>query len=1016
MEYNFRVIEDKWRRRWEEDNTFKAADTSDKPKFYVLDMFPYPSGAGLHVGHPLGYIASDIISRYKRLQGFNVLHPMGFDAFGLPAEQYAISTGKHPAVTTRENSERYISQLKNIGFSFDWDRMISTSDPEYYRWTQWIFLKLFGSWYDTELQQARPIDELEVLFENDGSEGIAAFHDEHETFSGEDWQQMHETQRSEILMKYRLAYQSHAYVNWCEALGTVLANDEVKDGLSERGGHPVERRRMRQWFLRITAYAERLLNDLNELDWTDSLKEMQRNWIGKSTGASVHFALENGETLEVFTTRPDTIFGVTFMVLAPESEWVQKLTSDAQKEEVEKYVNWAKNRSERERQTEVKTVTGAFTGSYAIHPFTGNKIPVWTGDYVLAGYGTGAVMAVPAHDARDFRFAKHFGLEIPRVIAGADGDTSPLTDEAYEAKDGKVINSGFLDGLDVKDAITRAVEEIEAKGLGARRENFRLRDANFSRQRYWGEPFPIYYRNGVPTAVPEESLPLQLPEMDDFKPTGRPESPLAKLTDWTYDGYPLETDTMPGFAGSSWYFLRYMDPHNPNRFADNEALKYWKDVDLYVGGTEHAVGHLLYSRFWHKVLFDYGLVPTNEPFRKLVNQGMIQGTTRKIARLIFTTADSSKSLIKPDKIYTGYGTDFVKFEDIFRNHKSDSYVLYVSEDFREKYLLNTTELYLKNENIIIGFQQPLIPIEAVDYNTVDDKHYLNVEAYNKWEMISSEGKSAIYLTNLGFFDSDIKLIQHTGLPPFNQETGEPYSDGELFKFTLHAEIDKMSKTKYNVINPDDIISSYGADTLRLYEMFLGPLEQSKPWNTNGIEGTHRFLRKLWNLYHNGDTFQVTEEEATAAERKTLHTLIKKIGEDVERFSFNTCVSSFMICVNELGEQKCSKREILEPLAILLSPFAPHLAEEIWQKLGHENSISYAPLPAFNPAYLVESSFNYPVSFNGKTRYQAELPADMSAAEVEAAILADERTERWKEGKEVRKVIVVPKRIVNIVLG
>lgn len=923
MEYNFRAIEDTWRRRWEEEKTFKAADTSDKPKFYVLDMFPYPSGAGLHVGHPLGYIASDIISRYKRLQGFNVLHPMGFDAFGLPAEQYAISTGKHPAVTTKENSERYISQLKNIGFSFDWDRMISTSDPEYYRWTQWIFLKLFGSWYDTELQQARPIDELEVLFENDGSEGIAAFHDEHETFSGEDWQQMHETQRSEILMKYRLAYQSHAYVNWCEALGTVLANDEVKDGLSERGGHPVERRRMRQWFLRITAYAERLLNDLNELDWTDSLKEMQRNWIGKSTGASVHFALENGETLEVFTTRPDTIFGVTFMVLAPESEWVQKLTSDAQKEEVEKYVNWAKNRSERERQTEVKTVTGAFTGSYAIHPFTGNKIPVWTGDYVLAGYGTGAVMAVPAHDARDFRFAKHFGLDIPRVIAGANGDTSPLTDEAYEAKDGKVINSDFLDGLDVKDAITRAVEEIEARGLGARRENFRLRDANFSRQRYWGEPFPIYYRNGVPTAVPEESLPLQLPEMDDFKPTGRPESPLAKLTDWTYDGYPLETDTMPGFAGSSWYFLRYMDPHNQNRFADNEALKYWKDVDLYVGGTEHAVGHLLYSRFWHKVLFDYGLVPTNEPFRKLVNQGMIQGRSNFVYRI--------------------NGTD-----------------TFVSHGLKDEH--ETTALH-------------------VDVNIVSNDE-LDTEAFKAWRPEYAQAEFIL-------------------------------EDG---KYICGVEIEKMSKSKHNVVNPDKVVEDFGADTLRLYEMFLGPLEQSKPWNTNGIEGTHRFLRKLWNLYHNGDNFQVTEEEATPAERKTLHTLIKKIGEDVERFSFNTCVSSFMICVNELGEQKCSKREILEPLAILLSPFAPHLAEEIWQKLGHENSISYTTLPVFNPAYLVESSFNYPVSFNGKTRYQAELPADMSAAEVEAAILADERTERWKEGKEVRKVIVVPKRIVNIVLG
>lgn len=923
MEYNFRAIEDKWRSRWDAEKTFRAPGQSDKPKFYVLDMFPYPSGAGLHVGHPLGYIASDIISRYKRLRGFNVLHPMGFDAFGLPAEQYAISTGRHPADTTRENSERYIAQLKNIGFSFDWERLINTSDPQYYKWTQWIFLKLFNSWYDTELQQARPIDELVVLFENDGSEGIHAFHDEHETFSGEEWQQMHESKRSELLMLYRLAYQSHAYVNWCEALGTVLANDEVKDGLSERGGHPVERRQMRQWFLRITAYADRLLNDLNELDWTDSLKEMQRNWIGKSTGASVRFALEKGGFIEVFTTRPDTIFGVSFMVLAPESELVTQLCTPEQKEEVERYVNWAKNRSERERQTEVKHVTGAFTGAYAIHPFTGEKIPVWTGDYVLAGYGTGAVMAVPAHDARDFRFAKHFGLGIPRVIAGADGDTAPLTDEAYEAKEGKVINSGFLDGLEVKEAIARAVEEIEARGIGQRRENFRLRDANFSRQRYWGEPFPIYYRNGIPSALNEQDLPLRLPDMDDFKPTGRPESPLAKLNNWTYDGYPLETDTMPGFAGSSWYFLRYMDPHNDNRFADNEALRYWKDVDLYVGGTEHAVGHLLYSRFWHKVLFDYGLVPTSEPFRKLVNQGMIQGRSNFVYRI--------------------NGTE-----------------TFVSQGLKNEY--ETTALH-------------------VDVNIVNNDE-LDTEAFKAWRPEYAQAEFVL-------------------------------EDG---KYICGVEIEKMSKSKHNVVNPDKIVEDFGADTLRLYEMFLGPLEQSKPWNTNGIEGTHRFLRKLWNLYHNGDSFAVNDEEATAAERKSLHTLIKKVSEDIERFSFNTSVSSFMICVNELTEQKCNKREILEPLAVVLSPFAPHLAEEIWEKLGHSSSISYASFPAFNAAYLVENSFNYPVSFNGKTRFQLELPADMSVKDIEAAVMADERTERWKEGKELRKVIVVPKRIVNIVLG
>lgn len=921
MEYSFKLIENKWRSYWEENKTFKAQNNSDKPKFYVLDMFPYPSGAGLHVGHPLGYIASDIMARVQRLRGYNVLHPMGFDSFGLPAEQYAISTGKHPAVTTQENSDRYISQLKNIGFSFDWDRMLFTSDPQYYKWTQWIFLKLFGSWYDTEIQKARPIDELVAIFENEGSE-IDAYHDSHDAFTAEEWQAFSDEIKSTILMKYRLAYQSYAYVNWCEALGTVLANDEVKDGLSERGGHPVERKQMRQWFLRITAYAERLLSDLESVEWTDSLKEMQRNWIGKSVGATVFFNLENGEKLEVFTTRPDTIFGVSFMVLAPESELVNSLTTTEQKAEVEKYVQWAKNRSERDRQADVKNVTGVFTGSFAIHPFSGAKIPVWIGDYVLAGYGTGAVMAVPAHDGRDFRFAKQFHLPIPRVIVEKTEDSLDLT-EAYEAKEGILVQSDFLNGLSVKEALKKAIHEIEIKEIGSKKENFRLRDANFSRQRYWGEPFPIYYKNGIPTAVPESNLPLVLPEMEDFKPTGKPESPLAKLTDWKYDGYPLETDTMPGFAGSSWYFLRYMDTDNPNNLASSEALKYWKEVDLYVGGNEHAVGHLLYSRFWTKVLFDYGIVPFNEPFKKLVNQGMIQGRSNFVYRI----------------------------------NGSNTYVSY----------------NLRNDHEVTALH--------VDVNIVSND-VLDIEAFKAWR---PEFENAEFILE----------------------------DGQ---YICGVEVEKMSKSKHNVVNPDQIIESFGADTLRLYEMFLGPLEQSKPWNTNGIEGTHRFLRKLWTLYHSTGNFFVDPNEASAKERKALHTLIKKLNDDIDRFSFNTCVSSFMICVNELSEIKSNKQEILEPLAILLSPFAPHIAEELWSKLGHDSSVAYANFPQFNAAYLVEANYNYPVSFNGKTRFQIELPSNMEVKNIEEIILSDERTTRWKEGKEIKKVIIVPKRIINIVLG
>lgn len=932
MDYNFNDIEAKWRARWENDKTFAASNDSDKPKYYVLDMFPYPSGAGLHVGHPLGYIASDIMARHKRHQGYNVLHPMGFDAFGLPAEQYAIQTGRHPADTTEENIARYVQQLKNIGFAYDWDREVITSDPGYYRWTQWIFTRLFDYWYDAEAQKARPIRELEAIFEKNGNAGydkltISGNVEQHlKTFTADEWKSFSPKEKSDVLMCYRLAYQDYAWVNWCEALGTVLANDEVKDGVSERGGHPVERKQLAQWFLRITAYADRLLNDLDHLDWSDSMKEMQRHWIGKSEGARITFRVKDSDqSFEVFTTRPDTIFGVSFMVLAPESELVPGLTTEAQKTDVEAYVQQAKNRSERERQTEVKKVSGVFTGSYAVHPFTGAPVPIWVGDYVLAGYGTGAVMAVPAHDDRDFRFAKHFGLPTPQVIKPVDGEAAAELEEPFSAKEGVCVNSDFLDGLSVKQAITRAIDEAEKRGIGTREVNFRLRDANFSRQRYWGEPFPILHKvDGTTVALPDSELPLELPAIDDFKPTGKPESPLAKLTDWVNlpDGSRRETDTMPGFAGSSWYFLRYMDPHNNTEFASKKALDYWKDVDLYIGGTEHAVGHLLYSRFWHKFLYDLEYVPTVEPFKKLVNQGMIQGTSCLVYRINETNT-------------------------------------FVSYNLKNEY--QTTALH--------------IDVNIVKNNVVD---------LEKLKQFNDEFKTAEYILE----------------------------DGQLI---CGNEVEKMSKRWYNVVNPDDIVNSYGADTLRMYEMFLGPIEQAKPWNTNGIEGVHRFLKRFWNLFHQGGSFNLSEEPADKKELKALHTCIKKVSADMEQFGFNTCVSHFMICCNELTEAKCNKRAVLEPLLALLSPFAPHITEELWQKAGHTDSVSTQPWPQYNEAFLTEDNFNYPVSVNGKLRFQIELPVAMDPQTVEAVVLADERMTKWLEGSAPKKVIVVPKRIVNIVI-
>ena len=920
MDYDFRKIEKKWQTYWAERGTFKTKEDPSKPKFYVLDMFPYPSGAGLHVGHPLGYIASDIYSRYKRLKGFNVLHPMGYDAFGLPAEQYAIQTGQHPEVTTVNNINRYRQQMDRIGFSYDWSREIRTCDPAYYKWTQWAFLKMFGSWYDNVARKARPIEDLISAFERGGSAAVNAACTEHEPFTAEQWRAYSEKEKSDVLMNYRIAYQGETAVNWCAGLGTVLANDEVKDGLSVRGGFPVEQKKMRQWQLRVSAYAGRLLEGLDKIDWTDSLKEMQRNWIGKSNGCEAVFKCYNGETehdVTIFTTRADTMFGVTFMVLAPESDLVPLLTVPGQKEAVDEYLAAVKKKTERERIAQTKTVTGVFSGSYGVNPMTGDKVPIWISEYVLAGYGTGAIMAVPAHDSRDYAFARKFNLPIIPLIEGCD-----VSEESFDAKEGRMINSGFLNGLDVKDAIPAAIEYVEKQGFGHRKVNYRLRDAIFSRQRYWGEPFPIYYKDGIPTPVPFEMLPLTLPEITEFKPTESGEPPLARAKDWTYEGYPLETSTMPGFAGSSAYYLRYMDPHDDNALVDRKIDEYWRDVDLYIGGTEHATGHLIYSRFWDKFLFDLGYVCEDEPFRKLVNQGMIQGRSNFVYRIVGTNK-------------------------------------FVSLGLKDQY--ETTEIH-------------------VDINIVRNDR-LDLEAFKAWRP--------------EFADAEFIL-----------ENGE---------YVCGWAVEKMSKSMYNVVNPDNICDDYGADTLRLYEMFLGPLEQSKPWETKGIDGVNRFLRKFWRLFFDGDDLVVTDEKATPEELKVLHKLIAKEQDDIEHFSFNTTVSAFMIALNDLSALKCRKREILEPLTIMLSPFAPHIAEELWEALGHGESITYARFPEFDPALAAEDNVTYPVSFNGKMRFTVELPKSLSPKEVEAEIRGMEQTVKYVGGQNVVKVIVVPGKIVNFVV-
>lgn len=937
MDYNFPEIEKKWQKYWVDHKTFKTVTDPSRPKYYVLDMFPYPSGAGLHVGHPLGYIASDIYSRYKRLKGYNVLHPMGYDAYGLPAEQYAIQTGTHPAVTTEKNVARYREQMDKIGFSYDWDREVKTCDPDYYKWTQWTFIQLFHHWYNNETQKAEPIEALIKVFESEGNRSIDASMTQNwfrelarkDTsfaknrdgfFSSFQWKSFTEKQQGEILMNYRLAYLSDAIVNWCPELGTVLANDEIANGFSVRGGHPVERKLMRQWFLRITAYAQRLLDGLNSVDFSDSLIEMQRNWIGRSEGAEIDFPIKDKDlSLNIFTTRPDTIFGSTFMVLAPEHELIAKITTPDRKEAVEHYLQMTKNRSDRERMAEVKKITGEFTGAYCLNPFNGTAIPIWVADYVLAGYGTGAIMAVPAHDGRDYDFARHFGLPIAEVVSGGD-----ISESSFDAKDGILINSDFINGLRVKEAINEVILKVKEMGIGKGTVNFRLRDAIFSRQRYWGEPFPVYFKDGIAHTLDESELPLRLPEVDAYLPTETGEPPLARAKNWiTKEGYPLETNTMPGFAGSSGYYLRYMDPRNDNEYFSKEAVNYWQDVDLYIGGDEHATGHLIYSRFWNKFLYDIGLSVKDEPYKKLINQGKIQGRSNLVYRIKGTNT-------------------------------------FVSAGLKDQH--ETAEMH-------------------IDVSLVDND-ILDTNAFCQWRHDLADSQ-------------------------FILEEGK-YHCG-------HA-VEKMSKSLYNVVNPDYLIGKYGADTFRLYEMFLGPLEQSKPWDTNGIEGVFRFIRKFWRLFHDDqNNFQVISEVPDGDDYRVLHKTIKKIQEDIERLSFNTAVSSFMICVNELTDLKCNKRAILTDLVILISSYAPHIAEELWSLLGNIESITRATFPEFNPEFLIENTFEYPVSFNGKTRFKLELPADLSISEIEKAALEAKESKKWLQGILPQKVIIVPKKIINIVL-
>ena len=973
MEYQFKEIEKRWQAFWAKNNTFKTEDDSIKPKYYVLDMFPYPSGTGLHVGHPLGYIASDIIARYKRHKGFNVLHPMGYDSFGLPAEQYAIQTGQHPAITTNQNIARYRDQLDKMGFSFDWNREVRTSNPDYYKWTQWIFIQIYNSWYNKSSKKAEKISSLINEFENFGNNKVNAFCDESvKLFSAQEWKLFSEKEKSDTLMAYRLAYLGEAYVNWCPSLGTVLANDEIKDGLSERGGYAVERKLMKQWSMRISAYAQRLIDDLDTIDWSESIKESQRYWIGKSEGTSLKFKIIDSNFdaenyIEVFTTRPDTIFGVTFITLAPENELVLKITSKEQKVEVDDYIIKTKNRSERERQSDVTKISGVFLGAYAENPFNGHKIPIWIGDYVLVGYGTGAVMSVPAHDSRDYAFAKHFNLPILEVVKGGD-----LSKESYDAKEGILINSNFLNGLPVKEAFNKAIEEIEKRFLGKRKTNYRLRDAVFGRQRYWGEPIPIYYKDGIPFELSENELPLLLPEVDKFLPTEDGEPPLARaLESWKKDGkYNYETTTMPGWAGSSWYFLRYMDSTNNSVFANKKLTDYWKQIDLYIGGSEHATGHVLYVRFWTKILFDLGLIDIEEPAKKLINQGMIQGRSNFIywlSPIISSSSDINQSNLSRIFISKSIANLIEKKDDTIIDFTKKIISQKIKKEFPKLQDFNIEKISVLKSH--------------VDVNIVTND-LLDIDAFKEWRT--------------EYADADF----------IKEENGD---------FICDHEVEKMSKSKWNVVSPDDICDKFGADTLRLYEMFLGPIEQSKPWNTNGISGVSGFLKKLWRLFFQNSEIFVSDDNPSKGELRTLHKTIKKITEDIERFSFNTSVSNFMICVNELTEVKCNKRVILEPLLILISPYAPHISEELWNIIGHKESISLEKFPICQEEFLINDSFNYPISFNGKMRLNIELPANLTIEEIEKEVMNRADVKKYLEDKAPKKIIIVPNKIVNIVI-
>lgn len=1003
MEYNFREIESKWQRHWDEAQTYRVHVDPAKPKYYVLDMFPYPSGAGLHVGHPLGYIASDIVSRYRRMRGFNVLHPMGFDSFGLPAEQYAIQTGTHPAITTERNIETYIRQLKQLGFSYDWSREVRTSDPRYYKWTQWIFQQLFNHYYDRDADQALPVSDLTRRFAEGGSAAVKAVCDEDApSFTAEEWRAKTEREQYEITLKYRLTYVADAVVNWCPALGTVLANDEVKDGVSERGGYPVEQKLMRQWMMRITAYADRLLAGLDTIDWPESLKEQQRNWIGRSQGASVRFAVDGHEAqIEVFTTRIDTIFGVTFMVLAPEHELVPMLTTPEQREAVDAYVEAAKRRSERDRMAEAKTVSGVFTGSSCVNPFNGEQVPIFLADYVLAGYGTGAVMAVPSGDQRDYLFARHFNLPIVQILDAQQN----LDQQADNTKGGRYVNSGFIDGLSYDEAMPKLIQFLEERGIGRGKIQYRMRNAVFSRQRYWGEPVPVYFKDGLPYLIDEADLPLELPPVGKYLPTETGEPPLGRAEGWKYQGeYEYELSTMPGWAGSSWYWYRYMDPQNDQKFASPDAIAYWRDVDLYLGGSEHATGHLLYSRFWNKFLKDLGLVPEEEFAKKLVNQGMIQGRSNFVYRLDTTsgthfpweTGDEGTDVQEPPvpsvMLFFSFG-HYIQLKDLDVDNQEqvnlyNSLIGEVSQDLPE-YLRQGFISHYTIRNGKTPFISQDAPFSRVPTNVNQvENDVLDIEEFTRHEGI-----------RLGLADYTV----------FTKEDG---------KYICGWEIEKMSKSKFNVVNPDTIVEKYGADTLRLYEMFLGPLTDSKPWNTHGISGTFNFLRKFWRLFYQDETgkFLVTDEQPTPEELKALHKAIKKVGEDIEALSFNTSVPAFMVLANELSSLKCHKRAILSDFVLILAPFAPHVTEELWAALGNEpGSVSRQPFPQFNPAYLVESSFEYPVQINGKVRATMNFPLDTIPADIEREVLANETVQKWLEGKAPKKVVVVPKRIVNVVV-